>query len=74
MSFATISYPAVEEAEYRRFLRFFESGEFGNQRLGQAFYNHFNLHKVRDQDSLGNLYELDDDAAKAKIRELFDLH
>jgi len=47
------------------------NGEFGQQRLGQAFYNHMNLHKLSDQDALNNLYELDGHEAVNMINTLF---
>lgn len=69
----TLQNPTLEKAQYEVFLAKFSNKEFGTQRLGQAFYNHFNLHKVTDQDSFGLLYELDGEVAKAQIRKIFTI-
>ena len=34
-----------EAAKYEEFFRDFKVGKYGAQRLGQAFFNEFNLHK-----------------------------
>lgn len=49
----------IERAAYDEFLRLWDSGAFENQRLGQAFYNHFRLHRLSDQSGLQALYEAD---------------
>ena len=33
----------IERVAYQEFLTLWERGTFDNQRLGQAFYNHFRL-------------------------------
>lgn len=53
------------------FYRDFNNGLYQHQRLGQAFFNHFNLHKMNDS-YLGNLYELDGDRARAIIASMTD--
>lgn len=69
----TLSNSSIEPEEYQRFLRDFYQGEkFKGQRLGQAFWNHYKLQKVADQESLGNLYELDGQQALDKIRAIFN--
>lgn len=62
---------SIEEAEYTNFKKMIKEGKFSNQRLGQAFYNHFNLHKMNDQDKLDPLFELDGIPAIVKIHMLF---
>ena len=62
---------SIEKREYDNFCRKFNKGAFGTQRFGQAFFNHFNLHKVEDQASLKNLYAKDGDHAKNLINEIF---
>lgn len=47
----------IEKAACEEFLAFWEQGTFEQQRLGQAFYNHFRLHALTDQASLHQLYE-----------------
>lgn len=66
--------PHIEAHAFTRFCKKFELGEFPSQRMGQAFYNQFGLHKMADQGYLGDLYELDGNEAFEKIRTLFDLH
>lgn len=51
-----------------------------NQRLGQAFYNHFGLHKIKssgyyqlnhNRGCLDGIYEADGEEAMVKIRSIF---
>lgn len=70
----TFKYPSIEQAEYAVFVAKFKAGEFGNQRYGQAFFNHFNLHKMKSDTSLNRLYQLDGDDARLLINELFTIH
>ena len=51
--------PSIEQRKYDEFMRKFKDGKFGSQRLGQAFFNEFNLHEVDDQASLHNLHAKD---------------
>lgn len=52
----------------QRFWEAWTAGDYRNQRVGQAFYNHFNMHKVSgDKLELNKLYELDGQAARAWI-------
>lgn len=64
----------IERAAYEEFIRLWAIGSFEHQRLGQAFYNHFNLHKLTDQASLRGLYEADGKKASGLILKLFHLH
>ena len=64
----------IERAAYEEFVRLWGQGSFEHQRLGQAFYNHFNLHKLADQAGLQGLYEADGDKASRLILRLFHLH
>ena len=52
----------------------FEEQSAGTQRLGQAFYDHFKLHKLMDQTQLKNLFSKDGEEAKSCIREVFKIH
>lgn len=63
--------PSIEQRKFDEFMRKFKEGKFGSQRLGQAFYNEFNLHKIDDQASLNNLYAKDADHAVNSIKEIF---
>jgi hypothetical protein len=64
----------IERAAYEEFARLWSQGRFEHQRLGQAFYNHFNLHKLADQAPLRRLYEADGEKASELILRLFQLH
>lgn len=48
-----------------------EQGAFEQQRLGQAFYNHFRLHALTDQASLHQLYEASEREAIRLISSQF---
>jgi hypothetical protein len=63
----------IERVAYQEFLSLWERGTFGNQRLGQAFYNHFRLHHLSDQTRLFDLYEADGDKAMTAISRLFQI-
>ena len=64
----------IERAAYEEFVRLWSQGSFEHQRLGQAFYNYFNLHKLTDQAGLHGLYEADGDKASRLILRLFHFH
>lgn len=52
----------------QKFWEAWEAGTYTGQRVGQAFYNHFNLHKVTsDKPALDRVYELDGQPARAWI-------
>lgn len=61
----------IESARYDEFLDLWEQGAFDQQRLGQAFYNHFRLHQLADQAVLQGLYEIDAEKAGAVISRVF---
>lgn len=61
----------VEAAKYEEFQTLWKRGAFEEQRLGQAFYNHLNLHKLTDQAALYEFYEADGEKALRMINELF---
>lgn len=63
----------IESVEYDFFIRNFRQGKFGEQRLGQAFYNHFKLHKLSDQESVNRIYEKNDKDALNIINSVFRL-
>ena len=70
----TIEKPSIERRKYQQFFADFHAGRFGRQRLGQAFYNEFNLHRINDQASLFNLHAKDGDHAVKLIVQIFDIH
>ena len=66
--------PSIEQRKYDEFMRKFNDGKFGTQRLGQAFFNEFNLQKIDDKASLLNLYAKDGQHATNLIKQIFDFH
>nr|WP_250548165.1 hypothetical protein [Pseudomonas hormoni] len=65
--------PEIERAAYEEFLELWGTGAFENQRLGQAFYNHFRLHRLSDQRLLQGLYESHDKKALSAIAGIFQI-
>lgn len=63
----------IEAARYKEFQGLWANGSFGQQRLGQAFYNHFKLHAMADQTGLNALYEANSDQANMMIAQLFSI-
>lgn len=63
----------IERAAYDDFIALWELGTFDTQRLGQAFYNHFRLHRVSDKRLVDGIYEHDGEEALAAIAGLFDI-
>lgn len=63
----------VEKAEFDNFQKKWQNGDYKWLRYGQAFYNHFNLGRMADQDSLKGLYERDGIVAEKLIHELFEM-
>lgn len=61
----------IEMAAYDEFLVQWNQDAFPQQRLGQAFYNFFNLHKLADQTLMTELYEADGKKATALISRVF---
>ncbi len=61
----------IEKAAYHEFCALWNSGKFNGQRRGQAFYNHFSLHKLANQDALRNLYQKDGSEAQKTIGQVF---
>ena len=57
----------ISKSMYDQFRIALKRGDYANQRLGQAFYNHFNLHKCNPKNVPAALYEADGDAALAII-------
>ena len=53
------------------FFLLFKHDNYRGQRLGQAFFNHFSLHKMKDQEQFAKLYEeRDESKAKNMIKAL----
>ena len=57
----------ISLSEYAKFKDHWARGDYTGLRFGQAFYNHFNLHRLTDQSGLDTLYNATDDAAAKAI-------
>ena len=57
----------IESVAYHEFRDDFTTGKYKCLRYGQAFYNHFDLHKMTDQTIWNKLYEMDGWEAKEFI-------
>lgn len=64
----------LEKRKFDAFMRDFKKGKFGSMRLGQAFYNEMNLHKLSNQKQLNNLYAKDGDHAVNSIKTIFEFN
>lgn len=65
----------IEKAKFDKFMARFKKKKFGNQRLGQAFFNEFDLHRVGSEEmrkriAEQHIYESDGDHALRSIREI----
>lgn len=67
----TMQKPTIEKRAVESFFRNYNHGHYPSQRVGQAFYNEFNLHKLSDQEALKGLWQADGEEAEKLIRELF---
>jgi hypothetical protein len=65
--------PEIEKAAFDEFLELWDKGAFESQRLGQAFYNHFRLHRLSEQSLLQGLYESHGEKALCVIAEIFEI-
>ena len=62
----------LERHAFQHFLREVKTDKYKGQRWGQAFYNHFKLHKVISHDKeFDKLYELDGQPAKDLVSNIF---
>lgn len=57
----------VERYEFDKMVNEWKSGKYVGQRLGQAFYNHFNCHRMRPTPFLDRIYEMDKERALSFI-------
>lgn len=63
----------IEVAAYNEFFGLWDRGMFEKQRLGQAFYSYFRLHRLIEQASLFGLYEANGEKALVTISCLFQI-
>lgn len=64
----------IEKASFDIFMKKFKSGKCGTQRLGRAFYNHYNLHRLSKQEPLNKIYEKDGDHAFRSIQQIVEFN
>lgn len=65
---------SIEKSEFDIFMAKFKSGEFQAQRLGQAFFDYFNLQKMNNIELTNAIYYADSETAKSLIKENFNIH
>ncbi|MCU1732941.1 MULTISPECIES: hypothetical protein [unclassified Pseudomonas] len=63
----------IERATYDEFLALWSQDAFKQQRLGQAFYNFFHLHRLADQTLVSNIYDTDGQKAITAINRIFKI-
>jgi hypothetical protein len=61
----------IDKRCFHEFMSLWNAGAFKQQRFGQAFYNHFSLHLVKDPKRFGNLYEAGEEEAKRLVHSHF---
>jgi len=71
MSFKALQ---IEKHAFDAFMAKFKNKKFGTQRLGQAFYNHFNLHRLTNQEVLNCVWERDGEHAQRCIQMICDFN
>lgn len=64
----------ISKTLYDEFKKLWNAGAFPHQRLGQAFFNHFDLHKMdrTKDDTLDRLYNADNITAEKMISTMID--
>lgn len=64
---------SIEHREWYNFIDKYNNEWKEHLRYGQAFYNYFNLFKMKQTPQLEMLYNLDGWKAEKMIREMFDV-
>ena len=62
----------ISKTLYDEFKKLWNTGAFPHQRFGQAFYNHFNLHKSHNVPNDAKLYNADNETAEKLISAMID--
>ena len=66
---------SIEAKEWDKFIEQWGTPEWHrNLRFGQAFYNYFNLYKMKQTKELDMLYNSDGDKASKLIHSMFEIH
>lgn len=63
---------SIEHRAFKDFMEKFKKGKYGTQRLGQAFYDEFKLHRLSNQEQLQNIYAKDGEHARRSICAIFE--
>ena len=63
---------SIEDRAFKDFMEKFKKGKYGTQRLGQAFYDEFKLHRLANQEQLQNIYTKDGEHARRSICTIFE--
>jgi len=61
----TVEQITLEAKSLNKFYMLFNHNNFKGQRLGQAFFNHFDLHKMKRHEQFEKLYQ-ETDSKKAR--------
>ena len=64
----------IELQGFDEFIRSFWENKAPGYRLGQAFFNHYNLQVLSNKAAFSKLYELDGDEALREIQRLVDFN
>ena len=64
----------IELQGFDEFIRGFWENKAPGYRLGQAFFNHYNLQVLSNKEAFSKLYELDGDEALREIQRLVDFN
>lgn len=62
----------ISKTLFDEFQKEWREGKYAGQRYGQAFYNHFSLHKCNHGPELDRLYNATDAVAKVMVLALID--
>ena len=65
---------SIEAKEWDNFIEQWSTPDWRHLRFGQAFYNYFNLHKMKQTKELDMLYNSDADEASKLIHSMFEIH
>lgn len=64
----------IAEKEYDEFMKNYDKGAFGNKKLGLAFYDHFRLNRISDQETLQDIASKTGKDAIRTIESFVALH
>lgn len=66
---------SIEAYKWDEFiLKYWSTPDWQHLRFGQAFYNYFDLHKMKQTKELDMLYNSDNDKASKLIHSMFEIH